>query len=146
MTGGLLDLQSYLFAKLMWDPDYDVQKGIKEFSQASYGAAAADIVSYVRMINDPDTYVHQAAELHRGWWTKTPIKKAKLREMDELFDRAERAVAADPDILERVKMVRLSVQYAILLYADKDDPVREKAFLDFFPLLKKARLPLPEGL
>jgi hypothetical protein len=56
MTGGLIDLTSYLITKLMWDPDYVVEQGIKEFSEALYGEAAAQFIAYVEMVNDPDTY------------------------------------------------------------------------------------------
>ena len=144
--GGLIDLHSYLFAKLLWDPDYDVDKGIKEFSRALYGAAAPYIISYVEMVNDSKTYGVRDSDFHPDFGGKTPVTTEKLREIDELFDKAEQAVAADPATRERVQLIRLSVQYAILLYADKDDPIRQKAAQAFFLMLKQAKVPRPIGL
>ena len=66
--------------------------------------------------------------------------------MDELFDKAERAVAADPATRERVKLVRLAVQYAILLYAGKNDPIRKRAARDLFRMLEQAKIPRPMGV
>ena len=150
--GGLLDLQAYLFAKVMWDPDYDVQKGIEEFCRDCYGAAAPQLISYVRMVNDESTYVGVPPYVQRtvdeyesafrrfhaaGGWMM-PMRTDKLREMDNLFDEAERAVADDPGVLERVKVVRLAVQYAILEYAEENDPIYAKAMRDFPAVAKRA--------
>ena len=151
-TGGLLDLQAYLLAKLMWDPDYDVQKGIEEFSRACYGAAAPYILSFVKMVNDADTYsgapqwmkyhyrdldMAKFPGFHCPGGAMSPIKQDKLADMDKLFENAERAAANDPGSLERVRLVRLAANYVIMLYADKDDPLRAKAIEGFFPLAKK---------
>ena len=141
--GGLVHLQTYLLAKLTWDPDYDVQQGIEEFARASYGAAAPQIVAYVRMVCDRDTYFLEDRgrgiydDLYGGHRAATPIKKDKLREMDRLFDEAEQALATDAQALQRVQHVRLAVQYAILRYADKDDPLRDKARRDARPVLEQ---------
>ena len=159
--GGLLDLQAYVFAKVMWDPEYDVQKGIEEFCRDCYGAAAPQIISYVGMVNDEDSYTGTLPPYGRrhadrdklpfdrfhavGGWMM-PMRSDKLREMDLLFDEAERAVANDPGTLERVKMVRLSVQYAIIVYADKDDPIYAKALRDFPPVARRAGVPCVRDL
>jgi hypothetical protein len=158
-AGGLLELQSYLLAKLMWNPDYDVEAGIEEFCQACYGAAAPQVIAFVKMVNDADTYtgtprqhyteneIQQFPGFHAPGGAMVAIKQAKLAEMDRLFEQAETAVAGDPDSLERVRLARLAAQYVILLYAAKEDPLREKAIRDFFPLaarqgITKLRLPV----
>ena len=151
--GGLLDLQAYLFAKVIWDPDYDVQKGIEEFARDCYGAAAGQIISYVKMVDDEDSYTgtlpeyaQDSVDKHKlpfnrfhaaGGWMM-PMRKDKLGLMDKLFDEAERAVADDPGALERVKVVRLSVQYAILVYANANDPIYAKALRDFPAVARRA--------
>lgn len=113
-TGGLNDLHFYLFAKLTWAPDYDVDKGIKDFPQALYGPAPLYIISYVEMRNHPEqcrqTYGVQYSEMHPDFAGRTPLTTQRLSEMDELFEKAEQAVAADPATLERVTLVRLEVQ------------------------------------
>lgn len=139
MAGGLTELQGYLLAKLMWDPDYDVQKGIEEFCAGCYGAAAPQMISYIRQVNDIDTYeVELSATQKHGSFD--PLKYKKMVELDKLFDEAEQAVADDPAALERVKLVRLSLQYAIISHAPDGDPLRTKAIRDFFPVPEKTNI------
>ena len=164
-TGGLLDLKAYLFAKLMWDPDYDVSKGIEEFVTACYGAAAPQVLEYIERIDDENTYdierydkedTYAIDENENTYIQKTPgefhfgcgyrlfFKKGKLAELDALFDQAEQTVAEDPGALWRLKLVRLSLQDAIILQADKDDPIRQKAVRDFFAMIKQANILPPD--
>ena len=141
MTGGLTELQAYLFAQLMWDPDYDVDAGIREFAQACYGAAAPNVRAYIDAVNDPETYTGTPANytylrefpgLHAACMVNLPLKPAKLAELDRLFDEAEAAVAGDAEVLQRVRLVRLSLQYALILYAQPEDSARERALSTFF--------------
>lgn len=161
-SGGLLDLQQYLLAKLMWDPDCDVQSTIEAFCRACYGAAAPSIVAFVKLVNESDTYVPTPAWMkyhyagvemsrfpgfHCPGGATPPINPGKLGQMNSLFEDAQRAVAADHESLERVRRVRLATDYAIMLYADADDPLRAEAIQRFFPLaaklgISKLRLPV----
>ncbi len=147
MIGGLTELQSYLYAKLLWNPDYDVQKGIEKFAHASYGAAAPQMLAYIMAVNDAATYtgtperytdMRKHPGLHAACMAVLPLKQDKLGELDKLFDRAEQAVAKDPGSLDRVKRVRLSLQYALILYAD---PARTRAIRDFFPFARQVGVP-----
>ena len=147
MAGGMTELQAYLFAKLIWNPDYNVHKGIQEFSTACYGPAAPQIISFIRIVNDADTYTGTPADykhmtkfpgLHLACSAQLTLKKEKLRLMDALFDKAERAVADQPEALRRVRLMRLPLQYAIMLYTDQSAPIRDKAIRAFFPLARQA--------
>lgn len=53
----LNDLRSYLFAKLLWNPEYDMAKGTQEFADAYYGRAAQPILAYVRSTQESENYV-----------------------------------------------------------------------------------------
>ena len=150
MSGGLTELQAFLFAKLLWDADYDVAKGIEEFAGACYGAGAPEIVRYVETVNNADSYTGTPAEythmlaypgFHLGCMANVPLKKEVLAELDRLFDEAEEAVADDAGSLGRVRLVRLSVQYALMLYGDTDDRARERAIREFFPRAAAAGVP-----
>ncbi len=150
LAGGLTELQAYLFAKLLWNPDYDVKKGIKEFARDSYGAAAPQLLAYIRAVNDAGTYTalpekYKDMRSHDGFhlacMATIPLKQERLHELDELFDEAEQAVADDPGSLRRVKFVRLSLQYTLILYADAADPARARAIREFFPVARQAGVP-----
>ncbi len=43
-------LKAYLVAKLLWNPEYDVNMGIKEFLAAYYGQAAEPIGDFLEML------------------------------------------------------------------------------------------------
>ena len=146
MTGGLTDLKAYLFAKLMWDPDYDVARGVKEFVTACYGAAAPQVFTYLDRIDDAATYVGTDSDFHLGCGAKPRLKTDKLAELDVLMDEAERAVADDAGVLWRVRLFRLSLQCAIMRYADKGSLIRQKAIRGFYPVARQAGAALPRDL
>ena len=49
-------LKSYIAAKLMWNPDYDVAAGIAEFCRVYFGAAGARMRAYVKATQDESAY------------------------------------------------------------------------------------------
>ena len=53
--GEFSELRAYLLAKLMWNPDVDVDKGINEFLEGYYGAAARPIQAYIDMLHKKAT-------------------------------------------------------------------------------------------
>lgn len=153
LAGGLTELQAYLFAKLLWNPDYNMKKGIEQFARDSYGAAAPQMLAYIRAVNDADTYTgipedsrnYERMKSHGGFHVACtavlPLEQGMLRDLDVLFDEAERIVADDPGSLRRVRLVRLSLQYALILFAEADDPARLRAIREFFPVARQAGVP-----
>jgi hypothetical protein len=87
--------------------------------------------------DDLDTYdaTISAKRKHSNF---EPLKLEKMVELDHLFDIAEREVADAPAVLERVRLVRLGLQYAIISHAPDDAPMRAKAIRDFFPVARRA--------
>ncbi len=164
VNGALTDLRAWLHARLMWDPDFDVKKGIREFAHAVYKDAGPPIVSYIEMVHDPDIYLEDSLiEYFKRRWgvpytaetmpgfhlsisTPLAIKDEKLREMSALFDEAERAVADDADTLGRLKLVRLSLDYAILLHGEKETDHYRKALAGFRGGIRAAGISMPEGV
>lgn len=106
----LQHLKSYIFAKLTWDPQYDVPRGVREFCRAYYGPAGDEIEAYAWALHDAETYEPTAKGylkdqpgLHAGCGvTPTPIRRERLAAFDAAFDRAEGKVAGAPDRLRRV--------------------------------------------
>lgn len=145
---GIEHVRSYVVARLLWDPDFDVKKGIKDFCKTYYGPAGGDLARFVMMCEDEGSYERSparfaykpAAGMHAGIsWAPMPAWPAVV-EMDALFDRAEKKVCDDPTLLRRVRMARLSLELAILCYANVDDPLRGKAFDGFFALTEELGL------
>ncbi len=48
----LHELRTYLVCKLLWNPDTDIEKHIKEFCDAYYGEAADDVISFIYYFED----------------------------------------------------------------------------------------------
>jgi len=143
------DLRGYLHARLMWDPEFDVAKGIPEFCEAYYGAAAPELIRYIREINDEKSYVRTSTfspastQRHPGFHSVgdlDAIKTDKLRAFDRLFDVAERKVADDDKALRHVKTDRLALQYCILMMLPKQAPIFQKNARRFLAMAKKLQV------
>ena len=151
--GGAKELEAYLFAKLLWNPDYDVQAGVQRFVNACYGPAAEHILHYIDTVNAESSYAggYSATartevtygpkdQLHAIYGGNLSLKRQVIEDLDARFDLAEQAVIDDPATLQRVKHVRLALQLYLLYYSDADDPLRTKALGSFFPVARHAGL------
>ncbi len=147
------DLYSYLYAKLLWEPGWNMWKGMEEFIRAYYGDAAEEILAYVLQTQESNNYdptVYPVAttgphgkgeycypgQFHS--YSQAAVRPAAVRKWDKLFDAAEAKVTDDAACLERVQVARLAMQRCALEYLPKDDPVRVKAYRDIFLIAGKA--------
>lgn len=124
LNGELSPLSGYLGAKLLWNPNYNENKAINEFLEGVYGPAAKPIRRYIDLIHNKV----ERENIHVKIWAGPEGKHlddALLAKADALWDRAEAAVADDPQTLERVRVARLSVDYAIL---ERTRARREKVY------------------
>lgn len=110
--GEMAELKAWVTAQLMWNPNLDDRALLREFLRGYYGEAAAlPIGDYLKLMS-------QAA----SDWNLTcfsPVSAAFLNfevmaRGEELWREAERAAAANPDLLWRVKSSHLSLQYVWL--------------------------------
>jgi hypothetical protein len=113
--GNFNELDGYLMARLLWDPDYGTDRAMNEFLEAVYGKAAPPIRTYIDLL-------HDKADAVKAWlWPGTPtppyLTPEVLGKSVALWDEAEAAVAEDPDVHERVLRARLSIDYAVIMRA-----------------------------
>jgi hypothetical protein len=119
-TGGNIsefyELRQYLIAKLLWNPDADVQVLTDDFLKGYYGTAAGHISQYI-------TTMHDALEQSGGMLgiygypydgIQTYLTPGLIKSYAAMFDQAEIAVRDEPAYLERVKLSRLPLEFAIL--------------------------------
>jgi hypothetical protein len=112
--GEMAGLRAYLICKLMWDPTADDGAIMDDYLNGYYGAAGRSIREYI------DTM--RASLLSTGFkldifGSPEAAKDAylsadMLRAYQQIFDKAEKAVANDPTLLARVKIARLPILYA----------------------------------
>jgi len=146
---GLEHLKAYVTCRLLWNPEFDVEQGIREFCQTYYGPARHELSQYalsVESIDSYDTSINQVFDayscLHQNGSHALVLKWPVVRQLDVLFDQAEAKVADDETLVRRVRMARLSLQLEILCFAPADSPLRHKAFDGFFELAEELGIKL----
>jgi hypothetical protein len=107
-------LRSYLISKLMWDPEADDKAIINEFLNGYFEAAAPFILQYIESMQDSLVKSGMVLSIFgdpihakNAYLSAEMMQKYKL-----LFDKAEKAVASNPELLKRVKTARLPLMYA----------------------------------
>jgi hypothetical protein len=104
-------LRPYVFMKLAFDPDQDLQKLVDDFLTGYYGPAGKFIGQYFNLIHDKvqndNIHMHLYTNPAQGYLTDEVVKRA-----NGLFDQAESAVKDNPELLERVKVARMPLVYA----------------------------------
>ena len=109
----LAQLGGYLTAKLLWNPDVDADAVIDEFLEGYYGEAANAIRRYIDLLHDYAEEHHVQIDIWVG--PDGPhLSDELLGEADRLWQQAEDAARDDPDVLRRVRLSRMSVDYALV--------------------------------
>jgi hypothetical protein len=107
--GEMGPLRAYVLAKLLWNPDTDVEKHINEFVGAYYGNAADQIKAYLQLEHQQV----RAKECHAHIFDRPTVcylNDEFLREAERILDSAEQR-ANDEDVRARVRIARLPVWY-----------------------------------
>lgn len=141
----LIELKSWLLAKLLWNPDLDARALIREFVDAYYEAAAPHLQAYIDLLQDS---LRAVPDAHFGIYDPpraaylTPEVTAQAR---ALMDKAKQA-ATSPALRERVLLAELPVRYWELLTMPPDAPGRD-ALIDRFrdDLMSRSLLQIKEG-
>jgi hypothetical protein len=108
-NGEMGPLRAYVLAKLLWNPDTDVQKHIQEFANAYYGKAAPKILAYLDTTHRPVR--EKGLHAHIFDSPKSPYLKSEVMDAGEkLLDEAEQ-LAENDDVRFRVQVARLPVWY-----------------------------------
>ncbi len=107
-TAAFNQLRNYIKAKVMWDPDCDVERHMDEFMVAYYGDAAPFIKEYInyvtaKVIASSHSYV---MEWH---YQSALMTNNEVRMLDRLWDSAETTNLSDTQRFN-VEVARLSFQ------------------------------------
>lgn len=107
--GEMSELKAWLLAQMLWNPDQDDRKLVREFLEAYYGVASARyILEYFELMGQAAQphYIgigHPAASPYIGFPT--------LVRAERLWQEAEAAARGNPEHLWRVRKARLSLGY-----------------------------------
>jgi hypothetical protein len=115
IAADLRDLKLWVIARVLEDPRRDLDTLLVEFTQGYYGQAGGEIRAYLRKLEK--AAARRAATV--GYRAKpsayTYLDARFLRRAHRIFDRAEREVEGDPELLRRVRHARLSLDRATLV-------------------------------
>ena len=113
----LFELRSYITAKLLWNPDQNMDALLTDFTSGYYEEAGIYIKEYIDEIHaklkeDKDFFLFLYGDPSEAF--SSYLSPDLLSKYSQLFDDAEKAVAKKPEILSRVKVARLGVDIAEL--------------------------------
>ncbi len=127
-NGELGPLRSYLLAKLLWDPQTDMQRHIREFLAAYYGQAAGPMGDYLELL---ESQVRGGVHAHIFESPKARyLNDQFLSAAEKIFTRAEQAAEND-EIRFRVQTARLPVWY-VQIATNRVSGEERKALLQRF--------------
>ncbi len=102
----------WMLAKMLWNPDLDVDELRDRFMKAYYGAAAPLVLKYwVELYAYPRSGAMVCTEEPQ----KTNLSDLFLEMSIRRFNEAEGLVAKEPELARHVRRLRLSPAYALLL-------------------------------
>jgi hypothetical protein len=121
----LFELRSYLTAKLLWNPEIDQDSILNDFLIGYYEDAAPFIRQYISTVHDElqrdeDFFLFLYGDPSQAF--QSFLRPELLRQYDTWYEEATEAASAKPEVLQRVNKARLSIDYAILEAARKNDP------------------------
>ncbi len=114
--GDFAEMRTWLVAKLMWNPQADIDSLTNVFLHGYYADAAPYIYRYVKMMEGAligsgvRLWIYDSPVTHKHGMLKPEL----MRRWNALFDDAEKAVAGDSTSLARVRRTRLPLQFSEL--------------------------------
>ncbi|CAD5254307.1 MULTISPECIES: DUF4838 domain-containing protein [unclassified Imperialibacter] len=119
--GEFAALRAYLISKLMWNPDEDVDALMNDFLQGVYGPASKPIRSYIDEMKEAMLASGQPLRIFGSpnEASTSYLSPELMKRYEQLFNAAELAVADSAQLLERVRIARLPLEYAWMEQAKK---------------------------
>jgi len=129
--GEFCELRPYLIAKLMWNPDVDIQAVMTDFLEGYYEEAAPFIANYIQLMHDEldksglklTIYGNPADHAEKGF-----LQSELMIQYEQFFDAAEKAVMGKPEVLERVQTARLPLAFSLFEIAKRKGAAETRAF------------------
>jgi hypothetical protein len=135
-SGEMEPLRAYILAKLLWNPDTDVQKHTDEFVTAYYGKAAPKILAYLETIHRPVR--EKGQHIHIFDRPKSPYLGEDVMDAGEqLLDEAER-LAENDEVRFHVQTARLPVWYVKIANNRVTGDARTDLIKRFVAIARKA--------
>lgn len=128
------ELRQWVIAKLLWNPDQDVNALVRQFIYDYYGSAANEILQYYNLTQQlvkPETHLTIFFKTDNPIFTNSYIQKSM-----GILDKAMRKVSGDNVLSERVDRVRAQILY-LQYRTQKIKSVSSGAFNDLLKTLRR---------
>lgn len=122
-TGGeFSELRSYMLSKMLWDPYVDAEAVMNDFLNGYYGAAGRLVRNYIDEMMTAVLAADKPLSIFGSpnAASVTYLTPALIGRYKDLFDQAENLVADSAILLERVRIARLPLNFAIMEQAKKN--------------------------
>lgn len=129
----MTEMRTWLLAKLLWNPNFDVEKGIYEFTESVYGDAAPEIRAYIKLFEKRV----MEGNVHFGIYDFPFIGYLDPATVEEAQKIVASAQAKNLTLSQRiyVERVALSIEYVVVAQSvlmgqkdlDRVDALLEKA-------------------
>ena len=109
----------YILAKLLWDPDAEIDAVERDYLDSAFGPASGAMKGYLKLWEDwtrglaAKNLGHKLRKL-RGAQLFDHLDKATLDRAAAFLDAADRAAAGRPDVLRRINFFRQGLEYTRL--------------------------------
>jgi len=141
---GLMHLRGYLFARLLWDADFDWKAGLRDFCDTYYGPAGEEIAEFALAVESIDSYEKTLGSAYKSYsgvhmsiGIAPKLKASSIEKMNALFEKALPEVEGDKTYRRRVELARASLDLAILCFEPARGELRKEALDRFFPLMQE---------
>jgi hypothetical protein len=135
-NGEMGPLRAYLLAKLIWNPQADVQRHTAEFTSAYFGQAAPKILAYLqtthRPVREKGLHAHIFNSPKSAYYTEEVIARGET-----LLDEAEK-LAGNDTVRLRVQVARLPVWYLKLAQNRVSGEARTELLKRFVTIARQA--------
>jgi hypothetical protein len=105
MSASLGELKSWLYAKKLWNPNWDQDELIDEFITAFYGPAAEEMADYVALQRRAWSQAYRESETFEG----LTFSPDEIEKMYQLLDAALLRSHGKPDLTASIERERLTV-------------------------------------
>lgn len=119
--GEFAELRGYMVAKLLWNPDLDVEALMDDFLNGYYGMAGPHIRKYIDTMREAQKQADLPLRIfgNPNEEEKSFLSPEHFDTYTKIFNDAERIVADSAELLERVRIARLPLNFAIMEQAKK---------------------------
>lgn len=112
----MAELKGYVLAKLLWNPDINVEQLVQEFTEGYYGPAGQYVRAYLTATRNAAVKTHATLDIFGNVadGANTFLSPAYLDQYNELLAKAKKAAGANTGLLQRVGSIQLVQDYTFL--------------------------------